>query len=471
MSKILRSPLLLGLTVVTLVGASPGARAGNGKSHSKPSGSSQSSSQSPGPQGKGAFDPGVRTGAAGAGGPIAGLTTDELEMFAVGLEDFAEEEGVGDGVGPRFNFVGCAGCHMQPSVGGTSPGVNPLFRVVEDLGFSGNVIPSFLKRNGPVREARFPLAPDGSRDGGVHALFVIRGHPDAAGCNIVQEDFEKQVRNANIIFRIPSPVFGAGLIEAIPDTAIVANLKANESNARALGISGRPNRNPNDGTISRFGWKGQNQSLRVFSGEAYNVEMGITNELFQVERDATAGCSFATTPNDVTPSVRQIGAVENFANFQRFLAAPRPAPSFSNVSADSVSRGRDVFDSTGCALCHTPSLKTGDATVTALSNQRANLFSDLALHAMGPGLADNVLQGAAAGDEFRTAPLWGLGQRLFFLHDGRTTDLVEAIRAHQSRASQTNRTYGDSEANAAIDRFEKLDSRDAQNLLNFLRSL
>jgi hypothetical protein len=220
-----------------------------------------------------------------------------------------------------------------------------------------------------VREARFPFAPDGSRDGGVHALFVIRGHPDAAGCNIVQEDFEKQVRDANIVFRIPSPVFGAGLIEAIPDTAIVANLNANEFKARALGISGRPNRNGNDGTISRFGWKAQNQSLLLFSAEAYNVEMGITNELFQVERDATASCSFATTPNDVTPSVRHIGAIENFANFQRFLAAPQPAPSFSNVSVDSVRRGREVFDSIGCALCHTPSLTTGDASVTALSTR------------------------------------------------------------------------------------------------------
>ena len=194
---------------MALVGASPEAlaRDRDGRSRSRTNGAPSRS----------AADPGVRTGAAGAGGPIAGLTTDELEMFQVGLEDFSEEEDVGDGVGARFNFVGCAGCHMQPAVGGTSPAVNPLFRVVEDLGFSGNAIPSFLKRNGPVREARFPFAPDGSRDGGVHALFVIRGHPDAAGCNIVQEDFEKQVRDANIVFRIPSPVFGAGLIEAIPD--------------------------------------------------------------------------------------------------------------------------------------------------------------------------------------------------------------------------------------------------------------
>ena len=464
MSKFTSAPshlhlLLRTLIVAALVAASSEARARDGRSSSQQGGSSQ---------GNRVFDPGVRTGTAGAGAPIAGLTTDELEMFEVGLADFAEEEEVDEGVGPRFNFVGCAGCHEQPAVGGTSPAVNPLFRVVEELGFAGNVIPSFLKRNGPVREARFPLAPDGNRDGGVHALFVIRGHPDAAGCNIAQEDFEKQVRNGNIIFRIPSPVFGAGLIEAIPDTAIVANLKANESKAGALGISGRVNRNGNDGTISRFGWKAQNASLLLFSGEAYNVEMGITNELFQVERDGTASCRFATTPNDVTASVRQIGAIENFANFQRFLAAPRPVASFSNVSADSVRRGREVFDAVGCALCHTPALTTGDTTVAALSNKRAELFSDLALHAMGPGLADDVLQGAANGDEFRSAPLWGLGQRLFFLHDGRTTDLVEAIRAHQGKASKK---FGASEANAVIDRFEKLDGRDAQNLLNFLRSL
>ena len=114
----------------------------------------------------------------------------------------------------------------QPAVGGTSPAVNPLFRVTTELGFTGNVIPSFIKRNGPIREARFQFNTDGSRDGGVHALFVITGHPEAQGCNIQQEDFERQVRNNNIIFRIPTPVFGAGLIEQIPDSAILANLSA-----------------------------------------------------------------------------------------------------------------------------------------------------------------------------------------------------------------------------------------------------
>jgi CxxC motif-containing protein (DUF1111 family) len=414
-----------------------------------------------------ARDPGVRGGPAGAGGPLTGLTTDEGEMFTVGLADFSEEEEVDEGVGPRFNFVGCAGCHSQPAIGGTSPAVNPLFRVPADLRFTGNVVPSFITLDGPIREARFQFNPDGSRDGGVHNLFVITGHPDAAGCTIKQEDFEKQIRNRNIIFRIPTPTFGAGLIEQVSDGAIVANLAASSTTKASLGISGRVNRNGNDGTVTRFGWKAQNKSLLLFSGEAYNVEMGITNELFQQERDETPSCQFATVPNDVTPSVRQIGAIENFANFQRFLAPPRPSPDTPGGSL-SIARGRQQFTNVGCALCHTPTLKTGNTTVGALRNQSANLFSDVALHAMGPGLADDILQGAARGDEFRTSPLWGLGQRIFFLHDGRTKDLLEAIGAHRSDG---NSRFGPSEANAVINKFNGLDEHDKQDLLNFLRSL
>ena len=123
----------------------------------------------------------------------------------------------------------------------------------------------------------------------------------------------------------------------------------------------------------------------------------------------------------------------------------------------------------GCAHCHTPSLRTSAiSTVVALSGKTANLYSDLALHQMGPNLADDILQGGARGDEFRTAPLWGLGKRIFFLHDGRTKDLDEAIQAHRSSA---NSKFGASEANAVIDRYNRLREGDQQDLLNFLRSL
>jgi CxxC motif-containing protein (DUF1111 family) len=415
-----------------------------------------------------AKDPGVRGGPAGAGGPLANLTTAEREMFDVGLEDFSEEEGVTDGVGPRFNFVGCAGCHSQPAVGGTSPAVNPLFRVTGDLGFTGNVIPSFIRLNGPIREARVVRNSDGSRDGGVHALFVIAGHPEAAGCTIRQENFDRFLASDNLVFRIPTPVFGAGLIEQVTDGALAANLSANGSTKSALGISGRLNRNGNDGTVTRLGWKAQNKSLLLFSGEAYNVEMGITNELFQQERDENPSCQFAAVPNDVTASVRQIGAIENFANFQRFLAPPQPS-SDSPGGSSSIGRGRQRFAEVGCALCHTPTLRTpANTSVAALADRPVSLYSDLALHAMGPGLADDILQGNARGDEFRTAPLWGLGKRIFFLHDGRTTDLLEAIRAHRSDG---NSRFGPSEANAVIEKFNRLGEGDKQDLVHFLRSL
>jgi CxxC motif-containing protein (DUF1111 family) len=364
--------------------------------------------------------------------------------------------------------VSCAGCHAQPAIGGSSPPSNPLYRVPADLGFAANRIPSFITPNGPVREARFQFNADGSRDGGVHALFVIAGHAQApAGCTMAQEHFETQVQNNNVVFRIPTPVFGAGLIEQINDATIIANLNANAFIKRALGISGRANRSGNDGSITRFGWKAQNKSLLIFSGEAYNVEMGITNELFPQERDETTTCQVPTTPNDVTPSVRELGAVEQFANFQRFLAAPTPSADTPG-GATSIGRGRQQFTIVGCALCHTPSLRTGNATVAALAGKTAFLYSDLALHQMGPGLADDILQGGARGDEFRTAPLWGLGQRIFFLHDGRTMDLVEAIRAHKSAASFK---FGPSEANGVVDRFNSLGESDKQDLLNFLRSL
>ena len=349
-----------------------------------------------------------------------------------------------------------------------------------------NQVPSFIKPDGPVREARLRYKPDGSRDGGVHALFVISGRvdgpdSDARDCSIRQQDLESEVGRNNIVFRIPTPTFGLGLVEQIPDYAINANARADLATKTSFGIGGRahrllptgsPNRNGNDGTIARFGWKAQNKSLLLFSGEAYNVEMGITNELFQSERDETAACQYAPTPNDVTntdaqTALESLSGIEKFAAFIRFLAPPVPSTTGPG-SPGSRDRGRALFVSTGCALCHTPSFTTGESSVTALSGQKVALYSDLLLHRMGPGLADDILQGAAEGDEFRTAPLWGLGQRIFFLHDGRTNDLVQAILAHQSPA---NAKFQASEANGVINRYRGLGETQKQDLLNFLRSL
>jgi len=422
-----------------------------------------------------ARDPGMRGGPAGAGDPLPDLTQYELDFFQVGLEDFEEAEGIADGLGPRFNLDSCGGCHLHPEIGGTSPALNPQVALATAFGAS-NTVPSFIRPDGPVREARFKFNSNGSRDGGVHALFVISGRVDdtgdATGCKIVQDEFDAQLARRNVIFRIPTPLFGSGLMEGIPDGTLLANLSSNSGAKSRAGISGRLNRNGNDGTITRFGWKAQVVSLLLFSGEAYNVEMGITSELFQNERDQTAKCQYASLPNDVTAldetsGLPVVSALENFAVFMRLLAPPTASLTAPGGST-SITRGRQLFTDIGCALCHTPTMKTGNATVAALQYKDANLFSDLAMHNMGPRLADNVEQGLAAGDEFRTAPLWGLGQRLFFLHDGRTRDLVRAIQEH---ASNGNSQFAASEANRVIGNFDSLPGRSQQDLLNFLRSL
>src|SRR2546425_10790464 len=372
-----------------------------------------------------ASDPGVRGGSADAGDPFPGLTPAQRALFDAGKDDFVEVDGIGEGLGPRFNLDSCAGCHTQPAVGGTSPAVNPQVAVATAFG-ARNAVPFFIAPDGPVREARFKYKPDGRRDGGVHGLFVISGRVDdsgdASGCQIGQPDFLAQARNGNLIFRIPTPTFGAGLIEQIPDRAIAANLATDRDLKVPLGIRGRPHRirltgttnfNGNDGTIARFGWKAQNKSLLLFSGEAYNVEMGITNELFQSERDVTASCQFVAAPNTVTNTTgatpqETISAIEKFAFFMRFLAPPAPSPDTPGGAA-SVARGKTLFSQIGCALCHTPALYTGNSTVAALGNQTVNLYPDLLVHDMGIGLADGVRQGEAGPREFRSAPLWGLG--------------------------------------------------------------
>ncbi len=199
-------------------------------------------------------------------------------------------------------------------------------------------MPSFITPDGPAREARFKylLSPNGTLsstpDGGVHDLYVITGRSDATGCKLSQPDFEHNLALGNVIFRIPTPTFGAGLIENIPDETILANMNANSKVKQNLGISGRPNRSGNDGTITRFGWKAQNKSLEIFSGEAYNVEMGVTNELFTNKRSSPdesglpPGCRMNPTPEDKTNFSASGELIPSdtvaFAMFMRLLAPP-----------------------------------------------------------------------------------------------------------------------------------------------------
>ncbi len=455
-----------------------------------------------------AIDPGPRGGPVGAGGPLAGVSTDEVNFFLGTRTRFQEVQSVSGGIepssglGPTFNANSCAACHAEPAVGGTSP--HPTLGFVKTpnplIAFAGldrispaqyQAVPSFIVADGPVREARFIKNPDGSKDGGVHDLFTIAGRVDAPDCKLAQPDFAAELAKNNVIFRIPTALFGLGLVENVSDQGLMANLDSTADARKHLRIRGRFNRSGNDGTITRFGWKAQNKSLLLFAGEAYNVEQGVTNELFPNKRAGSPGCNLNPLPEDSTNihnpddptslagSATQMSSdMVNFAAFMRLLAPPT-----ATTSTPSELNGAQVFASVGCNLCHTQTLVAEQSIFTGQSGVHFHPYTDVALHHMGPRLADHVSQGAAGPDEFRTAPLWGLGQRIFFLHDGRAGPknggLLAAIFAHGSSNSDCDdRQFLTedgvacrSEANAVIDRFRALAPSDKQDLLNFLRSL
>jgi len=401
-----------------------------------------------------------------------------------------------NGLGARHNSDQCFSCHAQPTLGGSGgflvpnpgqatplPPENPMFRLVPFRFGKQNKVPSFEQQYGPIREVRFKYNPDGTRDGGVHQLWVVRGITNdqtIPHCAIQQPNFEAELANGNLSFRIPSPMLGLGLIESIQDREILARHAATAGPRSSLGITGHPNRSGNDGTITRFGWKAQNKSIAMFAAEAYNVEMGITNELFPTATEEDPNCQGPEKPepNDVMRTATNDDGNQFFNNpihiladwmqFQllmRFTDAPQPDPTPSH----SAIRGRQVFSQIGCALCHTPQMQTAPVMNSAvLENRPVNLYSDLLVHHMGARLADDIIQGAAGPDEFRTAPLWGVGQRLFFMHDGRSSDLLHAINEHISPGTST---YAPSEANAVIMNFQRLPAGMQQAVLDFLRSL
>jgi CxxC motif-containing protein (DUF1111 family) len=436
------------------------------------------------------------------------------------------------GLGPSFNAQSCFQCHSQPTVGGTSPGIisinvapgvlesftstnfteNPEIVAAHDRSAT-NVIPSFLPINvisgpgfatvpvdGPTIEVRFVdgLAASGNaaavQIGSVGELFTIQGRTDEpAGCSISQLNFT----GTPLGFRIPTPTFGVGLVENTPDLALMNNLAAEQPNT--FGVVGRFNTSGNDGTITRFGWKAQNKSLLIFAGEASNVEMGVTNELFPDEK--TWGNGFPcisnlppgypedqilATPVGSPPDPSLISSVaQNNAVFMRMNAAPSQCdallsgvtgagvatcapfgPPGSAIGSPQVVAGQVFFGTAGCSLCHSTVLTTAPSINSSLSNQTYHPYSDFALHHMGPGLADGVNQGVATSDEFRTAPLWGVGQRFFFLHDGRASNLVDAIADHCPAASTAV-----GEACKSVAAFNALSTADQQDILDFLRSL
>jgi CxxC motif-containing protein (DUF1111 family) len=339
--------------------------------------------------------------------------------FFAGCDEFMEVETIDDGLGPVFNGKSCAECHAVPSVGGSEPNVG-VARETRIGGLHGDQL---VRSGGPLLQQRAISLP---------------------GCNLKGE-----VVPGDAIFvslRNSPPLFGAGLMEAIPDATILEI---------ANGNNGKPNRVFNPDTerteLGRFGWKAQVATLHQFAGDAYLNEMGITNPSFRQEnlpqgqQPMPAGCDTVGDPEDNGEGVTA------FTNFMRFLAPLRTDPMPVSVP--------QVFSDAKCDSCHVPVMETGGDTPGIPAGIKVNLFSDLLLHHMGAGLADGIRQGEAEEDEFRTAPLWGLSHRDRFLHDGKSNKIEDAILRHGGQAQQ------------ARDKFVALPQAERDALLAFLNSL
>lgn len=364
------------------------------------------------------------------GDPLPGITAAEFEEFRLGLDDFLEVEDAEEGLGPAYNNTSCAGCHNVPAVGGIAP-VTTVRAGMRD--------------------------PDGTfRDfdsvrGSLFQLFSIPTH----GCQSVIP------AEANVIERrVPIPLFGAGLVEAIPDLDILA--RQDPHDADGDGISGRASmiidRATGDLRVGRFGWKAQIATLLEFSGDAYRNEMGITNDLFPDELtfnltdEQLRLCDPLPEPEDVPEPGTGRRGIDNFESFMKFLAPLARGPIDEQVVA-----GETVFSAIGCASCHVPTLTTGPSANPVFDQRPVPLFSDLLLHDVGTG--DGIQQADADPSEIRTPPLWGLRHRRPLLHDGSAATPLEAAVRHGG------------EAQTARDRLLALSGAELEALVAFLDSL
>jgi len=361
------------------------------------------------------------------GDPLPGLTIGQLAAFATGSEEFSHVETPESGLGPIFNNTSCAACHTSPVIGGSSA--------------------LFVTRFGRIRHGVFdPLADQG---GSLLQQFAI----DPS----VQEVIP---REANVVARrITTPLFGLGLMEAIPDETIQANARRPQPDGIHGRISLITDVTTQSSRVGRFGWKAQQATLLAFAADAYVNEMGITSRFFPTENAPNGNTELLSLvdttadPEDVTNPVTDKGDIDAAADFIRLLAPPPALP--LNRSAEA---GRRLFTDIGCASCHTPTQQTGNSEVAALRYQPVNLYSDLLLHDMGR-LADGIGQAAAGPHEMKTAPLWGLRVRPVFLHDGRAATPDAAIMGHDGEAARSR------------DRYRQLNPVQRRQLLDFLNSI
>ena len=364
------------------------------------------------------------------GDPLPGLTASEFEEFRIGLEDFLEVEEAEEGLGPAFNGTSCAACHSVPAIGGVAPVTTVRAGIRQEDGSFRDIDPA---------------------RGSLFQLFSIPTH----GCQSVIPP------EANVIARrVPIPLFGAGLVEAIPAQTLLA--LEDPLDLDRDGVSGRAaiviDLATGDRSVGRFGWKAQIATLLVFSGDAYRNEMGITNDLFPAEltfelsEAQLKACDPIPDPEDFAEPGTGRRGIDNFESFMKFLA-----PISRGRITDQVAVGQQVFAAIGCTSCHISALQTGRSSNPLFDRRLVPLYSDLLLHDVGTG--DGIQQGAATPDEIRTPALWGLRFRRPFLHDGSAATIAEAVERHSR------------EAQLAKEGFDGLTPSDHQALMAFLNSL
>lgn len=366
--------------------------------------------------------------------PLEGLTAAEMLAFTRGDREFGRRFAPISGLGPIFNDVSCAACHSGDGRGRRE---NALLRI----GTPDDAMAATI--GGPQIQTR--------------AIYGAEPEPLPSGIPLS--------------LRLPPPVFGVGLIEAIPEATILA--LADPDDADGDGISGRPNlvqpagyvpdEEPGSGTaprIGRFGRKAQVSSLLEQTVEAYHQDMGITSDFRPIENRNPLASHPHDAADEVTDPEISATTVLAVVNYLRLLAPPAPGP-----MTPQREQGQALFHSVGCASCHVPVLQTGPSSVSALAHRDVVLYSDLLLHDMGDALADNRPDGGASGREWRTAPLWGLRlmQRFlngdaFLLHDGRARTVEEAILLHGG------------EGQASRDAFAALTVAERRALLDYVSS-
>lgn len=302
---------------------------------------------------------------------LPGLNADQNRLFYAGRQRFSQVETESSGLGPAYNSTSCASCHNQPAVGGVGTAV--------------------VIRVGILRENHYAAPPGGD----LIQLFSIGDH----SCQPrIPKDASHQAR------RIAPPLFGSGLIEAIPDTTILVWEDPDDRNGD--GVRGRAalieDLTTHTVRVGRFGWKAHQATLLAFAGEAFRNEMGITNDIYPSEIGAglspeqLAECDEVREPEDGRDPATNLRAIDQVTNFMRVLA-PTPAIPLDIESQ----RGSQLFSRIGCAACHVPTLLTGPSDIAVLDHKLVNAYSDFLLHDVGTG--DGVEQGAARGEEFRTS--------------------------------------------------------------------